>query len=183
MASGIALLPPTLEVTLMLSKLAYVALCRSIQLLGLLARGDAPRIWSSSRQRAGTLLHRGGHVAQAERQLRDLVRDLLREGAASGEVRNDVSAGGACELLPLCRRRRSQSAIQGCGPPAGHGHPGRRTASALVLAIPLSWKPRGTFDSEGDRRRSPREQALQEIWRHAVASQGRCKWLGTQAPG
>jgi AcrR family transcriptional regulator len=35
-------------------------------------------------------LHRGAHVAQANQQLRDFVRDLLREGAASGEVRDDV---------------------------------------------------------------------------------------------
>jgi AcrR family transcriptional regulator len=35
-------------------------------------------------------LHRGAHVAQAHQQLRDFVRDLLREGAASGEVRDDV---------------------------------------------------------------------------------------------
>ncbi|HTE66702.1 MAG TPA: hypothetical protein VK736_10665, partial [Candidatus Binatia bacterium] len=39
----VALLPPTLEVTLVLSKLTYVALCRSIQLLVLLARGHATK--------------------------------------------------------------------------------------------------------------------------------------------
>ena len=37
------------------------------------------------------LLHRGPHVAQAEQQLRDFVRDLLSEGAASGDVRDDVA--------------------------------------------------------------------------------------------
>jgi len=37
----VALLPPTAEVTLVLSKLAYLTLCRSIQLLALLARRDA----------------------------------------------------------------------------------------------------------------------------------------------
>jgi AcrR family transcriptional regulator len=35
-------------------------------------------------------LHRGAHVAQAHQQLRDFVRDLLCEGAASGDVRDDV---------------------------------------------------------------------------------------------
>jgi hypothetical protein len=30
----------------MLAKLAYLTLCRSIQLLALLARGDPARIWS-----------------------------------------------------------------------------------------------------------------------------------------
>jgi hypothetical protein len=43
MLGRVALLPPTLEVTLVLSKLAYVPLCRSIQLLVLLARGDATK--------------------------------------------------------------------------------------------------------------------------------------------
>jgi AcrR family transcriptional regulator len=35
-------------------------------------------------------LHRGAHVAQAHQQLRDFVRDLLCEGAASGDARDDV---------------------------------------------------------------------------------------------
>jgi hypothetical protein len=39
----VALLSSTAEVTLVLSKLAYLALCRSIQLLVLLARGDAAK--------------------------------------------------------------------------------------------------------------------------------------------
>jgi putative transposase len=37
----VALLSPTAEVTLVLSKLPYLTLCRSIQLLVLLARSDA----------------------------------------------------------------------------------------------------------------------------------------------
>jgi len=45
------------------------------------------------------LLHRGAHVARAEQQLRDFVRDLLREGAASGEVRDDVAPE---ELASYC---------------------------------------------------------------------------------
>jgi AcrR family transcriptional regulator len=36
------------------------------------------------------LLHRGAHVARAHEQLRNFVRDLLAEGAASGQVRDDV---------------------------------------------------------------------------------------------
>jgi AcrR family transcriptional regulator len=35
-------------------------------------------------------LHRGEHVARAQQQLHDFVRDLLTEGAQSGDVRNDV---------------------------------------------------------------------------------------------
>ena len=37
------------------------------------------------------LLHRGEHVARAHQQLRTLIRDLLTEGAASGELRDDVT--------------------------------------------------------------------------------------------
>jgi AcrR family transcriptional regulator len=44
-------------------------------------------------------LHRGAHVAQAHQQLRDFVRDLLREGTASGEVRDDVTPE---ELASYC---------------------------------------------------------------------------------
>jgi AcrR family transcriptional regulator len=44
-------------------------------------------------------LHRGAHVAQAHQQLRDFVRDLLAEGAASGEVRSDVAPE---ELASYC---------------------------------------------------------------------------------
>jgi AcrR family transcriptional regulator len=45
------------------------------------------------------LLHRGTHVARAEQQLREFVRDLLGEGAASGEVRDDVAPE---ELASYC---------------------------------------------------------------------------------
>ena len=45
------------------------------------------------------LLHRGAHVARAQEQLRNFVRDLLREGAASGQVRDDVAPE---ELASYC---------------------------------------------------------------------------------
>ena len=45
------------------------------------------------------LLHRGPHVARAHQQLRDFVRDLLIEGTASGEVRDDVAPE---ELASYC---------------------------------------------------------------------------------
>ena len=35
-------------------------------------------------------LHRGHHVAHAQRQVGDLFRDLLREAAEAGEIRDDV---------------------------------------------------------------------------------------------
>ncbi|HEX5881171.1 MAG TPA: TetR/AcrR family transcriptional regulator, partial [Actinomycetota bacterium] len=37
------------------------------------------------------LLHQGAHVARAHQQLSDFIRDLLTQGAASGDVRDDVT--------------------------------------------------------------------------------------------
>jgi AcrR family transcriptional regulator len=45
------------------------------------------------------LLHRGGHMARAEQQLLDFVRDLLDEARKSGDVRGDIAAG---ELAAYC---------------------------------------------------------------------------------
>ena len=39
----------------------------------------------------GALLHRGDHVARAQQQLHDMIRDLLSEGAEAGQVRDDVA--------------------------------------------------------------------------------------------
>jgi AcrR family transcriptional regulator len=45
------------------------------------------------------LLHRGEHVARAQQQLSDFIRDLLSEGAGSGDLRDDVAPG---ELASYC---------------------------------------------------------------------------------
>jgi len=45
------------------------------------------------------LLHRGEHVAHAQRQLSNFIRDLIREGAEAGDLRNDVAPG---ELASYC---------------------------------------------------------------------------------
>ena len=45
------------------------------------------------------LLHRGEHVARAQKQLSDFIRDLLTEGAATGDIRDDVAAE---ELASYC---------------------------------------------------------------------------------
>ena len=45
------------------------------------------------------LLHRGEHVTRARQQLRDFVRDLLAEAAASGDARDDVPPD---ELVSYC---------------------------------------------------------------------------------
>jgi AcrR family transcriptional regulator len=45
------------------------------------------------------LLHRGEHVARARQQLRDLISDLLADGAEAGTVRADINPG---ELASYC---------------------------------------------------------------------------------
>ncbi len=45
------------------------------------------------------LLHRGEHVARAQQQLSNLVRDLLIEGAKTGDIRDDVAPD---ELARYC---------------------------------------------------------------------------------
>lgn len=37
------------------------------------------------------ILHRGTHITQAEHQVRDLIKDLLREASEAGQVRDDVT--------------------------------------------------------------------------------------------
>ncbi len=45
------------------------------------------------------LLHRGEHVARAQHHLKDFLRELLIEGARTGDVRDDVAPG---ELATYC---------------------------------------------------------------------------------
>src|SRR5215204_2242890 len=45
------------------------------------------------------LLHRGEHVARAQQQLRDMIRDLLSEAAETGDLRDDVAPE---ELVSYC---------------------------------------------------------------------------------
>ena len=56
-----------------------------------------------SHERHGTelaaLLHRGEHVARAQQQLSDFIRDLLTEGATAGDLRDDVAPE---ELASYC---------------------------------------------------------------------------------
>lgn len=47
----------------------------------------------------GALLHRGDHVARAQRQLHGMIRELLIEGAENGNVREDVASE---ELASYC---------------------------------------------------------------------------------
>jgi len=52
-------------------------------------------------------LHRDRHVAQAEQQLHHMIRDMLVEGAASGDVREDIDPD---ELASYCRHALSAAA-------------------------------------------------------------------------
>ena len=56
-----------------------------------------------SHQHHGTelaaMLHRGEHVPQAQQQLHDFIRELVAEGATSGDLRNDVAPA---ELASYC---------------------------------------------------------------------------------
>ena len=45
------------------------------------------------------ILHRGEHVARAQQQLSDFIRDLLDEGAQTGDLRDDVAPD---ELASYC---------------------------------------------------------------------------------
>jgi AcrR family transcriptional regulator len=45
------------------------------------------------------LLHRGEHLARAQQQLSDFIRDLLTKGAETGDVRDDVAPD---ELASYC---------------------------------------------------------------------------------
>ena len=45
------------------------------------------------------LMHRGGHVARAERQLRGMIRALIDEAQKRGEVRDDIRSE---ELVSFC---------------------------------------------------------------------------------
>jgi AcrR family transcriptional regulator len=45
------------------------------------------------------LLHRGEHVARAQHELRDFIRDLVVEGAETGDLRDDVAPD---ELASYC---------------------------------------------------------------------------------
>jgi len=44
-------------------------------------------------------LHRGEHIVKAQHHLHQLIRDLLAEGAATGDLRDDVAPD---ELAPYC---------------------------------------------------------------------------------
>jgi len=62
------------------------------------------------------LLHRGEHVARAQRQLTFLIRDLLTEAAETGDVRDDVApdelASYCLHALATAGSLRSKAAVR-----------------------------------------------------------------------
>jgi len=46
-----------------------------------------------------TVVHRGEHYTERQRELRELIRDLVAEAVATGYVRDDVAPG---ELATYC---------------------------------------------------------------------------------
>lgn len=81
---------------------------------------EAYALISQQRAQHGTefsaLLHQGEHVAQAQRKLSALVRDLLTEAVKTGEVRDDVSpeelASYCLHALAAASRLTSKTAVR-----------------------------------------------------------------------
>jgi len=82
------------------------------------------------------LLHRGAHVARAHQQLRDFVQDLLREGVASGEVRDDVAPE---ELASYCLHAVA----------AARGLPSKAAVHRLVTVILAGLQPSPPMGASG----------------------------------
>jgi AcrR family transcriptional regulator len=75
------------------------------------------------------LLHRGEHVARAQRQLSSFIRDLLTEGAEMGDLRDDVAPD---ELASYCLHALT----------AASGLPSKAAVSRLVMVILAGLRPR-----------------------------------------
>jgi AcrR family transcriptional regulator len=82
------------------------------------------------------LLHRGPHVARAHQRLRDFVRDLLTEGTASGEVRDDVVPE---ELASYCLHAVA----------AARGLPSKAAVQRLVTVILAGLQPPPPMGASG----------------------------------
>ena len=78
----------------------------------------------------GALLHRGEHVAGAERHLHQFLRELLAEGARSGDVRDDISPD---ELAGYCLHALA----------AAGGLPSKAAVRRLVAVTRAGLRPEG----------------------------------------
>jgi AcrR family transcriptional regulator len=80
-------------------------------------RGDhAGRSHNHHGSEISALVHRDEHVRRAQRRLNDFFRDLLAEGARSGDVRDDVAteelAGYCVQALGAAGALRSKPAVR-----------------------------------------------------------------------
>jgi AcrR family transcriptional regulator len=68
------------------------------------------------RTEVAALLHRGEHVARAQQHLEEFIRNLLIEGAATGDIRDDVPpdelAAYCLHALRAAAGRRSKTAVR-----------------------------------------------------------------------
>jgi len=94
---------------------------------------EAYALISHHREHHGTelaaLLHRGEHVARAQQQLIELIRDLLTEVAATGDVRDDVPPA---ELASYCLHALT----------AASGLPSKAAVRRLVAVTLTGLRPR-----------------------------------------
>jgi AcrR family transcriptional regulator len=79
------------------------------------------------------LLHRGEHVARAQRQLSDMVRDLLADAAETGDVRDDIPPD---ELARYCLHALS----------AAGSLPSKAAVHRLVTVSLAGLRPTGPLD-------------------------------------
>jgi hypothetical protein len=110
------------ELFLRIELVVYVALGILLSVTALLQRLEAvlEAFALISHERHATelaaFLHRGEHVARAHQQLRDLIRDLLIEGAATGHLRDDVApdelASYCLHALTAASNLRSKAAVR-----------------------------------------------------------------------
>jgi len=84
---------------------------------------------TSASTELAAVLHRGEHVARAQQHLSDFIRDLLTEGAATGDVRADVAPD---ELASYCLHALT----------AASGLPSKAAVHRLVTVTLAGLRPR-----------------------------------------
>ncbi len=77
------------------------------------------------------LLHRGEHIVRAQKQLSDFIRDLVTEGAESGDLRDDVAPS---ELASYCLHALT----------AASSLPSKAAVRRLVMVILDGLRPRAS---------------------------------------
>jgi AcrR family transcriptional regulator len=94
---------------------------------------EAYALIAHERERHGAdlvaLLHRDAEVAAGQRQLREMISDLVREGAATGDVRDDVAPD---ELASYCLHALA----------AASGLPSKPAVRRLVAVTLAGLRPR-----------------------------------------